>query len=71
MEVKVIEVIGIDPPAEKALWQYLFGIDLVTSIDCWNLRVDDPCDGGSSSRGDWKGKSKTGCGCGPSMSRSL
>ncbi|HEX4071164.1 MAG TPA: GNAT family N-acetyltransferase, partial [Planctomycetaceae bacterium] len=42
MEVKVIEVIGIDPPAEKALWQYLFGIDLATSIDCWNQRIDDP-----------------------------
>ncbi len=42
MEVKVIELIGIDPPAEKALWQYLFGIDLATSIDCWNQRVDDP-----------------------------
>jgi predicted acetyltransferase len=42
MEVKVIELIGVDPPAEKALWQYLFGIDLATSIDCWNLRVDDP-----------------------------
>jgi predicted acetyltransferase len=42
MDVKVIELIGIDPPAEKALWHYLFGIDLATSIDCWNQRVDDP-----------------------------
>lgn len=41
-EVRVIELIGIDAAAEKALWQYLFGIDLVTSIDHWNLPVDSP-----------------------------
>jgi predicted acetyltransferase len=40
-EVRVIELVGIDAAAEKALWQYLFGIDLVTSIHHWNQPVDD------------------------------
>jgi predicted acetyltransferase len=41
-EVRVIEVFGIDAEAEKALWQYLFGIDLVTSIVQWNQPIDAP-----------------------------
>jgi predicted acetyltransferase len=41
-EVRVIELVGIDTAAEKALWQYLFGIDLVTSIVQWNQPIDDP-----------------------------
>ncbi|HUE16145.1 MAG TPA: GNAT family N-acetyltransferase [Planctomycetaceae bacterium] len=40
-EVRVIELLGIDAAAEKALWQYLFGIDLTTSIHHWNQPVDD------------------------------
>ena len=42
MDVVVKELIGIDPDAERALWQYLFGIDLATSISYWNQPVDDP-----------------------------
>jgi predicted acetyltransferase len=40
-EVRVIELVGIDAAAEKALWQYLFGIDLATSIVQWNQPIDD------------------------------
>lgn len=41
-EVQVVELIGIDDQAEKALWQFLFGIDLSTSIGCWNQSIDYP-----------------------------
>jgi predicted acetyltransferase len=38
----VIELVAIDAQAEKALWQYVFGLDLVTSIEYWNLPLDSP-----------------------------
>jgi predicted acetyltransferase len=41
-QVIVMELLGIDAAAEKALWQYLFGLDLVTSIEYWNQPVDAP-----------------------------
>jgi predicted acetyltransferase len=41
-EVQVIELFGIDVAAEKSLWQFVFGIDLTTTIDHWNQPVDDP-----------------------------
>ncbi len=41
-EVLVVELIGVNPEAEKALWQYIFGIDLVTTIDYWNQPIDAP-----------------------------
>jgi predicted acetyltransferase len=41
-EAIVIELLGIDADAEKALWQYVFALDLVTSIDYWNHPVDHP-----------------------------
>ena len=41
-EAIVVELLGIDADAEKALWQYLFGLDLITSIDYWNHPVDHP-----------------------------
>ena len=40
--VRVVELIGVDAEAEKAVWQYLFGIDLTTSIEYWNHPVDSP-----------------------------
>jgi predicted acetyltransferase len=40
LEVSVIEVIGCDPEAEKALWQFLFAIDYVQIIEAWNLSVN-------------------------------
>ena len=41
-ELQLIELIGQDPAAEKALWQYSFGVDLVASLSHWNLAGDDP-----------------------------
>jgi predicted acetyltransferase len=41
-EVQVVELIGIDDQAEKALWQFVFAIDLSTAIECWNQSPDDP-----------------------------
>jgi predicted acetyltransferase len=40
--VQVVELMGVDPDAEKALWQYVFGIDLISSIEYGNQPVDDP-----------------------------
>jgi len=42
MELKVLELVADDVAAEKAIWNYLFGVDLVTSISYWNQPVDDP-----------------------------
>ena len=38
--LQLIELIAIDSDAEKALWQFLFGVDLITSIAYWNLPID-------------------------------
>ena len=42
IQVQLVELIGIDAESQKALWQYLFGIDLVSSIQYSNQPVDDP-----------------------------
>lgn len=41
-QASVVELIGIDPQAERALWQFIFGIDLVDTIEYWNAPLDDP-----------------------------
>jgi predicted acetyltransferase len=41
-EVRIPELIATTSGAEKALWQYVFGIDLISSIRAWNRPVDDP-----------------------------
>ncbi len=41
-ELQLVELIGLDPLAERALWQYLLGVDLISTITHWNLPVDDP-----------------------------
>jgi predicted acetyltransferase len=41
-EAQVVELVGVDVAAEKALWQFMFGIDLTSTITHWNLPVDDP-----------------------------
>lgn len=41
-EAIVVELLGIDAQAEKALWQHIFGTDLITAIDYWNQPVDSP-----------------------------
>ncbi len=41
-KLNIVEVIGQDPEAERALWQFLFGVDLITTITHWNRPLDDP-----------------------------
>lgn len=36
----LIELIALDAESEKALWEFLFGVDLITSIEYWGLPVD-------------------------------
>lgn len=36
------EVFAVTPIAYAALWQYLLGVDLVTSVQCSNRPVDEP-----------------------------
>lgn len=38
----LVELIAIDAESERALWEFLFGVDLITSIEYWNLPVDSP-----------------------------
>jgi predicted acetyltransferase len=42
LELIVQEVVSQNAKAEQAIWQYLFGVDLVESIDAWNVAVDHP-----------------------------
>ncbi len=41
-ELQIIELLGVDAEAERGLWQFLFGVDLIAHITHWNLPVDDP-----------------------------
>lgn len=40
--LQVGEVVGATPGARVDLWLYLFGIDLIRTIDAWNVPADDP-----------------------------
>ena len=40
--LRVIEAIATSPLAERELWRFLFGVDLVQTVKGWNLRVDHP-----------------------------
>ena len=40
--LRVIEAIATSPVAERELWRYLFGVDLVQTVKAWHLRVDHP-----------------------------
>jgi predicted acetyltransferase len=40
--VTVMEVAGLDAGAEQALWQWIFGIDLIATIRGWRLPVPHP-----------------------------
>ncbi len=42
LTVLVGDLTAAEPQAERALWQFIFGIDLVTEIHAWNRPVDDP-----------------------------
>src|SRR4029079_3688681 len=37
-----IEAIGTTPLAERELWRFLFGIDLIARVDAYFLPVDHP-----------------------------
>ncbi|MGI9502029.1 MAG: sterol carrier protein domain-containing protein, partial [Geminicoccaceae bacterium] len=41
-EVHVVELLGLDVDAELALWRFLFGIDLTTTIEAPFRTMDDP-----------------------------
>jgi predicted acetyltransferase len=38
----VTEVVGTTDSAQLELWQYLFGVDLIATIEAWNVPADDP-----------------------------
>lgn len=40
--LQVGEVVATTPAAHVELWQFLFGIDLIRTIDAWNVPADDP-----------------------------
>jgi predicted acetyltransferase len=40
--LRVLEVQGVDPGAEAAMWHYLFGVDLVGTVTAGERPVDDP-----------------------------
>ena len=40
--VRVNEVLADGPEAYAALWRFLFGIDLIRTVDAWSRPVDDP-----------------------------
>ena len=41
-KAKVAEALATGPAAEKALWKFIFGIDLVRDIECNFLPIDHP-----------------------------
>ncbi len=41
-ELIVREVYGASADVDAALWRFLFDIDLVESVQCWNRPIDDP-----------------------------
>ena len=41
-KLRVIEAITTFPLAERELWRYLFGVDLIQRIETWQLRADHP-----------------------------
>ena len=40
--ITVFEVLGLDPEAEQALWQWLFSLDLVETVACWRGPEPNP-----------------------------
>ncbi len=40
--VVVVEKMALSPSADLDLWQYLLGIDLMATVDAWNVAPDDP-----------------------------
>jgi predicted acetyltransferase len=40
--LRVIEAIAASPPADRELWRYLFGVDLVHKVEAWHVPIDHP-----------------------------
>jgi predicted acetyltransferase len=40
--LRVLEVLGLDPVAEQALWEWLFAMDLMGTITAWRCPVPHP-----------------------------
>jgi predicted acetyltransferase len=40
--LRVIEAIATSPTATRELWRFLFGVDLVATVEAWALAADDP-----------------------------
>ncbi len=40
--VEVVEAMGTSPASTQAIWSYVFGIDLIATIEFWNHPPDDP-----------------------------
>jgi predicted acetyltransferase len=40
--LRVIEAIAASPLADRELWRYLFGVDLVQKVEAWHVPVDHP-----------------------------
>jgi predicted acetyltransferase len=40
--VRVRDLLSIDPAAHAALWEFLLGLEMMTTISQWNVPTDDP-----------------------------
>ena len=40
--LRVIEAIATSPLAERELWRYLFGVDLIRKVEAWHVPLDHP-----------------------------
>jgi predicted acetyltransferase len=40
--LRAIEVVATSPTATRELWRFLFGIDLVATVEAWALAADNP-----------------------------
>ncbi len=41
-ELRILETMSVTDGAHAALWQYLFGVDLISTVEAYNRPVDDP-----------------------------
>ena len=67
-EVKVIEAFATSPAAERELWRFLHGIDLIVRVDVFNFDPARRCRCSSATRARSGCGSATGSGCASSTS---
>ena len=41
-KLRVIELVATSPTAERELWRFVFGVDLVATVEAWALAADNP-----------------------------